>query len=122
MLCKEGTKITSSSTSIGRSDLRNLLLSYRTRSTTGRPGPLLLDGRAVARARLLQRQLLLCRRLLLTGVLGHTSQPVDEDGHADVEHDVHLEETEVSPAVMVVGAEALEEGVGLLHGAELAVS
>ncbi|KFZ03974.1 hypothetical protein V502_10511 [Pseudogymnoascus sp. VKM F-4520 (FW-2644)] len=75
----------------------------------------------IPRPALLQRELLLSRWLLLSAVLGDSREPVDEDGHGGVEEDVSLEDTEVAPAVRVLGAEELEEVVGLADAAILAV-
>ena len=53
--------------------------------------------------------------------LRHTSKPVQKEGGADVEDDVHPDQAIVAEPLVVVDVNGLEELVGAGHGTVLAV-
>lgn len=75
----------------------------------------------IPRPALLQRELLLSRRLLLPAVLRDSGKPVDEDSHDGIEGDVSEDDTKVAPAMRVRRAERREKVVGETDLAVLAV-
>lgn len=59
--------------------------------------------------------------LLEEALLGHPHQPVQGQGGADVEDNIHPHEAEVPPPLVVEAADAGEVHVGALHGAQHAL-
>lgn len=54
--------------------------------------------------------------LLLLLALRHTDQPVEEDGHADIEDDIGEKDAEIAPAVRVAHLELRQKGVRAVVG------